>query len=92
VTAAWHGTVNGYTNRKCRCSRCRVAWADWNWTRTRTREALLKADPSLAEHGKATTYGNWRCRCEPCTKAWRGAKAERKARLGPPLPRVGVAR
>ena len=29
----WHGTVNGYTNRKCRCELCKRAWADYHASR-----------------------------------------------------------
>jgi hypothetical protein len=25
TTETWHGTVNGYMNRKCRCDACRLA-------------------------------------------------------------------
>lgn len=25
----WHGTVNGYGNRKCRCDDCRKAWREY---------------------------------------------------------------
>lgn len=25
----WHGTVNGYTNRKCRCKPCKAAFAEY---------------------------------------------------------------
>lgn len=27
VAEKWHGTSGGYTNHKCRCAGCRVAWA-----------------------------------------------------------------
>lgn len=25
----WHGTINGYTNHKCRCGACRAAFATY---------------------------------------------------------------
>lgn len=28
--APWHGTLTGYTSRKCRCVRCREAWNLWH--------------------------------------------------------------
>jgi hypothetical protein len=28
-----HGTANGYANWQCRCSRCKVAWADGDYGR-----------------------------------------------------------
>lgn len=36
-----HGTVNGYTNHKCRCDECRSAWATYVRTyRDSNRERL----------------------------------------------------
>jgi hypothetical protein len=29
ANAAWHGTLNGYTNRACRCEECRHAWTSY---------------------------------------------------------------
>lgn len=26
----WHGTVSGYTNRKCRCRECRLTWRSYS--------------------------------------------------------------
>ena len=35
-----HGTTSSYTNHKCRCARCRAAWADY--IRNRARAAGRK--------------------------------------------------
>lgn len=66
-----HGTVNGYSNLKCRCQPCRDAWADYVYRRRqeRTRLAAEGKIPRWVEHGKATTYCNWRCKCRPCMNA-----------------------
>lgn len=65
-----HGTSGGYTNHRCRCDACRLAW---NEVVTKRRKKLADAwdgtpDPSL-KHGLASTYGNYGCRCEDCKKA-----------------------
>ena len=57
-----HGTVNGYSNLKCRCSECRSAWATYQ-RRASARRAIAPDDP---RHGKATTYTNYPCRCTEC--------------------------
>lgn len=61
-----HGTVNGYSNLKCRCADCRSAWADYMWLRRRERHA--KGVPADI-HGKYTTYYNYMCRCDECKRA-----------------------
>lgn len=56
--APWHGTPNGYNNYKCRCQRCRNAWADYyregagRATRDRYRDKLTAA--KLARYSSFT--------------------------------------
>lgn len=38
-----HGTVNGYSNHKCRCDRCRANWTRWH------REYMHRGD-NLERH------------------------------------------
>jgi len=73
-----HGTVNGYTNVKCRCDRCRKAWRAVVNQYKKDRIQRLMHNPKLAEHGKYTTYANWGCRCEPCKTAWKTYYAAKK--------------
>lgn len=62
-----HGTINGYSNHKCRCDDCRAAWR--GYTRELRRRKVGQPIPDSVGHGKVSTYTNWMCRCEPCTKA-----------------------
>lgn len=71
-----HGTVDGYSNWKCRCRKCRAAWRQRCAERKAERVDRAKNDPGVVPHGLPTTYGNWGCRCERCTYA---------ARTGTPL-------
>jgi hypothetical protein len=64
-----HGTTTGYvTPYRCRCDRCRAAWAAWTAQRNSQRRQLL-AEGVDVEHGSRSTYGNWGCRCRPCKDA-----------------------
>ena len=77
-----HGTVNGYSNLKCRCDECRAAWAADQRTQKekRARRGLPEGGP---RHGKPWTYSNWGCRCQACTKAWAEySRAQRARRAG----------
>lgn len=76
----WHGTVNGYTNRKCRCDACQDAWRAYIAEKRAARVARLAADPDCVEHGLASTYANWGCRCRPCTDAWSDQSMHRERR------------
>lgn len=58
-----HGTRKGYTDRKCRCERCRRAWATYIREHRRGRPAL---PPDDRRHGTEGGYANWNCRCKPC--------------------------
>lgn len=64
-----HGTVHGYGNFRCRCTRCREAQVADCFVRRADRAERLRRDPSLAEHGNASTYFNWACRCVECRVA-----------------------
>lgn len=68
-----HGTVNGYTNLRCRCGRCRLAWQKYQivlrarrWESSRQNGGVAPGDRM---HGKVCTYWNWGCRCGPCKVA-----------------------
>lgn len=76
---SWHGTLNGYSNRKCRCSGCRQAAA----ANMRRYKEQLKTKPVPPHvHGTANGYGNYGCRCQSCTTAH--GKATTKRRGGDP--------
>jgi hypothetical protein len=83
----WHGTVNGYSNRKCRCSDCRKAWAaQVQQAKLRRMADRVEVNGRLvhptAPHGTANAYGNYGCRCWPCTDKWvADVTARRKARV-----------
>jgi hypothetical protein len=62
-----HGSVNGYSNLRCRCQPCRDAWAALLKTYRAKRAARL--DAADVVHGSSSTYNNWGCRCDLCTKA-----------------------
>jgi hypothetical protein len=63
----WHGTLDGYTNHRCRCEGCRKANAAWQkGARLRRTKAKL---PSNRKHGVYATYLNYGCRCKACKKA-----------------------
>ncbi len=78
-----HG-INGYSNLKCRCPKCRKANATWQGQKRMERAARLIADPSLAPHGNCATYDNWACRCVSCVSAKAYAKAAYSARRAAP--------
>ncbi len=85
-----HGTVNGYSNLKCRCVPCRGAWTAF------CKEARLRRAGRLApeddRHGRRSTYYNWVCRCDRCTDAaFPTAKASRAERLARREGRVLLA-
>lgn len=53
VQEHWHGTLNGYTNRCCRCAPCKAAWAAHRREyRQRKRTALLRQYVYFIEAGK----------------------------------------
>lgn len=73
----WHGTPNGYSNKKCRCDKCRVAWNEY----CRARKAAR--NPANAPHGTATGYQNHGCRCAECRAA--NTDVYRRIEYGLPL-------
>lgn len=76
----WHGTWNGYNNRKCRCDACRGAAREYMRGRQTEyhRERRAKFDGPCLTPGcprkmsKACLTGY----CEPCSKARRKAVRE----------------
>lgn len=67
MPAIKHGTVGGYTNRKCRCDACRLAFnAVMLALRRRRRDAGQCVDCKTPSHGFARctrcrerTYARW---------------------------------
>lgn len=85
-----HGTTSGYINLKCRCDRCRRAFAEDPGTRRRneryrrkigmkSREEYL-ASIERAKHGTESKYAQG-CRCDDCKRA--SADARRRRRQTP---------
>lgn len=67
----WHGTPNGYTNRKCRKACCRAAHSKAQWERRQRRYAERvwvdgHWEHPNAPHGTSNGYTNYGCRCFPC--------------------------
>jgi hypothetical protein len=60
-----HGTISGYTNRRCRCTPCRQAWRAYHaaW------RAAHRGKAPDGYHGRLSTYTQWGCRCDPCRDA-----------------------
>lgn len=80
---SYHGTLNGYSNIRCRCDLCREAGAIENRKqKTRRLANRVVVDGVLihpfACHGTETGYRNWGCRCDLCTEA--ASVASRKRR------------
>lgn len=80
-----HGTANGYTNHKCRCDKCRAAWAAYmkpyvtahnRRMGIRPIEEWNKVRPKAA-HGTESKYRGG-CRCEPCRMASVAARRKRR--------------
>lgn len=60
----WHGTTNGYANKKCRCEDCKKAWRKYCKERR-----LARTPEDEFPHGTSNGYTNYRCRCAACTAA-----------------------
>lgn len=75
-----HGTLNGYSNHRCRCEACKETWRDYCLQKRKRRFDLGAKYPQMIPHGTTGGYGNWRCRCEECTAAWNKDGRERVAR------------
>ena len=83
----WHGTQNGYANRKCRCDPCREAHNAHVRKYSRKKRAS-KVGPLV--HGTLHGYQGWACRCEPCKEASaRQVKSLYVLRKQHPRPEVG---
>lgn len=63
----WHGTPGGYSNRKCRCNDCRMAWNKYCADRKRNKRANYTPKPE-DEHGTEKNYQNG-CSCAECKAA-----------------------
>ena len=62
---AWHGTPGGYSNHKCRCPECRLAWNGYSRKLQARRRASGRFD-GIEHGGKAYDLG---CRCQECKTA-----------------------
>lgn len=74
----WHGTANGYLNRKCRCEPCKAAAADY---RRQWRAKAIAAGAPVKLHGTRTGYQAYRCRCLQCRVAGARYLREYRARV-----------
>jgi hypothetical protein len=72
-----HGTENAYNNLRCRCDRCRQAWAKAVAER---RERRISRPIPAHVHGSVNGYTNYRCRCRACTYEYSNAYLVRKQR------------
>lgn len=63
----WHGTSGGYTNHKCRCNDCRLAWNAYSRRNKAKRRSRFVDDGSII-HGKASSYQRG-CNCDLCLSA-----------------------
>lgn len=77
VEEYWHGTINGYSNRLCRCADCREAWA--GYVRDAKERRAVAGVPERV-HGTENGYGNYKCRCDDCRDAWSTAGWQRAQR------------
>lgn len=75
-----HGESSTYTNHKCRCEKCRAAWAAYVRESHERRALALFDDPTIVQHGLESTYGNYGCRCDECRAAWSKACTLRRLR------------
>ena len=65
----WHGTTNGYRNRRCRFSECRRANADYE----RAKDARLRLNRRGCLHKRAVRHGVGRLKCIDCAKTFKNA-------------------
>jgi hypothetical protein len=68
----FHGTPGGYTNHKCRCDYCVIAWNSYcAGLKTKRREGAVKGekrDIGEVAHGSVGGYQKG-CKCDECRKA-----------------------
>jgi len=63
----WHGTVNGYDRKKCKCEKCKKANSDYaKKLREKAKIAPITGDESW--HGTERGYTFRNCRCLFCKK------------------------
>jgi hypothetical protein len=62
-----HGTSGGYSNYKCRCDPCRIAWNKLCNDRKKKKWESWDGKPDVELiHGLEATYQNHGCRCQEC--------------------------
>jgi hypothetical protein len=54
--APWHATAGGYNNHKCRCDRCRAAWATY-WREGAGAASKVRYYGKLITAGKVLSGG-----------------------------------
>lgn len=64
----WHGTSGGYTNHKCRCDLCRLAWNKYCREMRARRGRRFLVEAGEGDHGKEKTYQRG-CSCPKCKSA-----------------------
>jgi hypothetical protein len=79
VPALKHGTASTYTNRGCRCEKCRQAAREARQSWVRSLQNRKFAD---VPHGTPSGYRNWGCRCDRCTTARRDEERRDRLRAG----------
>lgn len=73
-----HGTPYGYNRGKCRCDRCRAAYAEFYQSIRAARLAEMQANRRHRYHGTTAGY-SLGCRCKRCLAARTGYLAARSA-------------
>jgi hypothetical protein len=76
----WHGTMNGYSNWKCRCDACKKIAKEYQAIAKAERFARPKTGKEKW-HGTYSGYQNWGCRCEPCHEAFKVRAREDAAKI-----------
>lgn len=74
MTAVSHGTLNSYTNHRCRCAECRAANASYGRRWRKENRGLCPE----GRHGTEGSYTNYSCRCVDCTEAHRLYRARQR--------------
>jgi len=78
-------SMSTYTNWRCRCGDCRLAWAEYTSGRKSQREVEAVTAGTSGTHPakravNENTYTNWGCRCDGCT-ADHAAKARARRKI-----------
>lgn len=79
-----HGTDNGYSNRGCRCDRCRAAHAAYQ------AEGRIRRARYYPRSHNDGAYHNWGCRCAECRRAHAAHQRDYTARVRRRLALTGV--